>query len=65
VAQDGAIVGAGQGGLERADVPTARREVGSNLTGWWALAARDGGMVEAWGVSPDGRSACRLGRIKL
>jgi len=65
VADDGVIVGAGESGLERADVPTARPEVGSNLTGWWALAARGEGLVEAWGVRPDGRTACRLGRIKL
>ncbi len=61
---DGLVVGAGESGLARPDVPAARSDVTSGATGWWALTTRTEGPVEVYGVLADGR-ACLLGRIRL
>lgn len=61
----GVIVGGGETGLERLDVPTALPAVTSNYSGWWALASQVNGRVEAYGLLADGRSVCRLGSLDL
>jgi hypothetical protein len=57
------IVGGGESGLERLDVPDALPTVTSNRTGWWAVTTRVHGRVEAFGVFPDERAACHLGHL--
>lgn len=56
----GAMVGFGEGGTERPDVPVARPEVRSPRTGWTALAPTGGGY-SVYGVDPASGAACRLG----
>lgn len=58
------IVGGGESGLERLDVPIALPQITSNWTGWWALTSAPHGVVEAYGVLPDGR-VCSLGHLEL
>ena len=59
------IVGGGETGLERLDVPTALPEVTSNYTGWWALTSQLSGSVEVYGLMADGKSICRVGKLDL
>jgi hypothetical protein len=59
----GKVVGAGETGIERPDVVAARRNITSGTTGWWAVTALDAGQLDAYGLLPDGKSACRLGHI--
>lgn len=59
------IVGAGETGLERLDVPAARPEITSTTTGWWALTPSTTGYIDAYGVLADGKTVCKLGHIDL
>jgi hypothetical protein len=59
------IVGAGEGGLSREDVPPARPEVTDGKTGWRAVTSLTAGPVEAYGVVDDGRALCPLGRLEF
>ncbi|MDP3173628.1 MAG: hypothetical protein Q8M88_04255 [Phenylobacterium sp.] len=61
VVRDGLIVGAGDGGRPRADVPAVRPDVTSAATGWQADARSIGGELEVLAVI--GAGACPLGRI--
>jgi hypothetical protein len=57
------IVGAGETGGERLDVPAARPEVTSKTTGWTAVTKLTQGPVDTMGVLADGKSVCRLGHL--
>jgi hypothetical protein len=57
------IVGAGESGLERGDVPAARPEITSKTTGWAAIANAPKGAVDVYGVLGDGKSICKLGHL--
>lgn len=59
------IVGAGEGGLSRGDVPAARPDVTDGNTGWRAVTNLTVGPVEAYGVVDDGRALCPLGRLEF
>ena len=59
------VVGGGESGLERLDVPNAQPAVTSVNTGWWALTTVQHGRVEAYGVLPDGETICKLGQLDL
>jgi hypothetical protein len=59
------IVGGGESGLERLDVPTAKPAISSKNTGWWALTTQQHGRLEAYGLLADGQTVCRLGGIDL
>lgn len=59
------IVGAGEGGLPRGDVPEARPEVTDTNTGWRAVTRLSAGPVEAYGVVDEGQALCRLGRLEF
>ncbi len=59
------VVGAGETGLPRPDVPAARPDITDPNTGWRAIATIPVGAVEAYGVTNDGRGACKLGYIKF
>ena len=61
----GVVVGAGQSGKARPDVPKARPEVTSPDTGWEAVTPKTSGGLYAFGLMADGKSACRLGHINL
>lgn len=59
------IVGGGESGLERLDVPTAVPAVTSSTTGWWALTTRTHGRLDAYGLFPVRRTICKLGHVDL
>jgi hypothetical protein len=58
----GQIIAAGEGGGVRDDVPRARREVSSRLTGWVVRIGDLSGPFEAFGVVAEGSALCELGR---
>jgi hypothetical protein len=57
------IVGAGETGLTRPDVPLAKTEVTSQTTGYWAVTPLTTGGVNAYGIVKDGQGACPLGHL--
>jgi hypothetical protein len=59
------IVGAGEGGLMRADVPRARPDVTDPQTGWRGLTSQLWGGVMAYGLVDEGRAVCPLGKVGL
>lgn len=58
------IVGAGEGGVERTDVPQHVPEIKDANTGWNADLARVTGPIDAYGLLPDGKTVCPLGHIE-
>jgi hypothetical protein len=58
----GVVVGAGEGGLPRPDVPKAIPKVTSQMVGWKAVTNEFSGRLEAFGVSAS--DACRVGKIR-
>lgn len=60
----GKIVGVGEGGFERPDVPQARASVTSGVTGWRATTQLTSGAVDALGII-DAKTSCPLGHIEL
>ena len=58
---NGVIVGAGEGGRPRPDVPKAAPKITSSLVGWQAVTNDFLGKLEAVGVS--GSDACSIGKI--
>lgn len=65
VDEGGVIVGAGESGKARPDVPAARKEITSQNTGWQAATAKISGGVNAYGLMPGGKQVCRLGHLTL
>ncbi len=65
VDRDFKIAGAGEGGLDRPDVPTARADVTSGQTGWGAVSPLTSGPVDTYGVIADGKAVCRLGHLEF
>ncbi|MFN3583504.1 hypothetical protein [Phenylobacterium sp.] len=59
------IIGAGETGLERPDVPKARSDVTSSTTGWRAVTTATSGGLDAYGVTNGGRGVCKLGHLDL
>ena len=59
------IVGAGEGGLLRADVPQAAPDIADDHTGWQGLTVSSAGVVMAFGVVSGGRAVCPLGQAQL
>jgi hypothetical protein len=57
------IVGAGEGGSERPDVPARRPEITTSKVGWQALVGLSSGTVEVYGVTSEPQTLCRLGSI--
>lgn len=57
------IVGAGEGGAPRPDVPAALPEVTDGQSGWHADLARTSGIVDTFGVVDGGKAVCVLGRM--
>jgi hypothetical protein len=47
----GVMVGFGDGGLSRPDVPKARPQVTSNLTGWTAISPIREASYEVFGIA--------------
>jgi hypothetical protein len=56
----GTIVGAGEGGFERPDVPATLASVTSTATGWEGYAAATTTPVAAWAVTGAAGTVCRL-----
>jgi hypothetical protein len=59
------IVGAGEGGLPRPDVPAGRPEIHDPNTGWQANAPLPVSALDAYGVISNGSAICRLGHIQI
>jgi len=59
------VVGAGESGMSRPDVPAARPDIPDPNTGWRAIATTAAGAVDAYGITDDGQGACKLGYIKF
>jgi hypothetical protein len=59
------IVGAGEGGLSRPDVPHAAPDITDDHTGWMGLTSKSAGVVMAFGVVSGGRAVCPLGQAQL
>jgi hypothetical protein len=57
------MVGFGDGGLYRADVPLARPEVGSRATGWALIMPTSGRSYAVYGIDRDSQSACLIGKV--
>lgn len=57
------VVGAGEGGVERADVPKALAEIKSQRTGWRAIVHGKPSALSAWGLDASGRRICPLGKL--
>jgi len=60
----GRIVGAGEGGVNRPDVPKVLPKVTSVATGWRGLVAARGGKVTALAVLKSGKQ-CDAGSLQL
>ncbi|HEY3797686.1 MAG TPA: hypothetical protein VGL58_04980 [Caulobacteraceae bacterium] len=60
----GLVVGAGEGGLSRPDVPQHSPTVTSPNTGWAAIAGMKTGAVDAFGVI-NGQARCPLGHLEF
>ena len=58
------IVGAGEGGISRPDVPTAVPEITDQTTGWNTNVAVTAGPLDSYGVTGD-NSVCVLGHIEF
>jgi hypothetical protein len=63
--RDFMIVGAGETGGERLDVPAARPNVTSKTTGWSAVTALTNGAIDTYGVLADGKTVCKLGHLSF
>jgi hypothetical protein len=61
---DGRMVGFGEGGIDRPDVPAARPEVRSPKSGW-SLVGPAGKGYTVYGLDEAARSACVVGKLKL
>lgn len=61
---DGRIVGAGDGGGLRKDVPKAIAAVTSDTTGWLAATSVQSGAIRVFGLLPD-KSVCRIAEARL
>jgi hypothetical protein len=59
------IVGAGDGGVARPDVPKALSEITDPNTGWTAVTALAAGPVDAYGLVGDGDAVCVLGHLEF
>ncbi|MDZ4371053.1 MAG: hypothetical protein U1C74_06495 [Phenylobacterium sp.] len=63
VDKDFQIVGGGQGGVARPDVPTGLPEISDAATGWNADLPLTAGPLDAYGIVGEGDAVCVLGHI--
>ena len=61
---DARIVGAGEGGRPRPDVPRVNPGFGPD-TGWVVIAHRATGPLDVYGLTAGGRESCSLGRLEF
>jgi hypothetical protein len=59
------VVGAGETGLSRPDVPAARADITDPNTGWRAITTTAAGAFDAYGITDGGQGACKLGHIEF
>lgn len=60
----GRMVGFGEGGIDRPDVPVAVPQVGSPKTGWVLVTPTAEKTYAIYGIDPAGRTACRIGDVQ-
>lgn len=63
--QEGRVIGFGETGMERPDVPAAKPEITSQTTGWKGYTSRTDGWLDAYGVTNGGKGQCKLGHLDL
>jgi hypothetical protein len=63
--QEGRVIGFGETGVGRPDVPAAKPEITSQTTGWKGYTSRTDGWLDAYGVTNDGKGQCKLGHLDL
>lgn len=63
--QEGRVIGFGETGVGRPDVPAAKPEVTSPTTGWKGYTSRTEGWLDAYGVTNGGKGQCKLGHLDL
>lgn len=61
----GAIVGGGETGFPRPDVPRAIPSITSQTSGWEAVSSVTAGRVQAYGVIHDGAAVCPLAGVQF
>ena len=61
----GTIVGGGETGLARPDVPAARPNITTPNVGWSATTALTTGALDTFGITGGGQGTCFLGHIEL
>jgi len=61
----GIIVGAGEGGRPRPDVPKNLPVVKAVDTGWFATSPVTRGEVEVWGLQDNDGKACKLASFRI
>ena len=59
------VIGAGDGGFQRLDVPRAQPQIKDERTGWRGYAPAVRGLVMAYGFVDGGAALCPLGEIEL
>ena len=65
VEDGGKIVGAAETGKPRPDVAAARKDITSPTTGWEGTTSDTAGGIYGYGITGDGKTACRLGHLIL
>lgn len=61
----GTIIGGGETGALRADVPAAVPAVTSKYTGWEAVSPQTTGRIQVFGVVENGQAVCPLGGMEF
>lgn len=59
------IIGAGEGGRPRKDVPRVMPLIKDPATGWRGVATVTAGLVQGYGLVDGGRAVCPLGQLEL
>jgi len=65
VVGDGVIIGGGEAGSLRVDVPSVVPAVTSDRSGWEAIAPQTSDRVEVFGVVENGQAICPLAGVEL
>lgn len=65
VGADGRMVGFGDGGTDRPDVPAARPDIPSSATGWWLVTPVAERSYTVYGLDDAAHAACVVGTLRF